>query len=100
MTQRRRAVAADQADSNATALSDLDDFFGLNPVWAPLHPLYQSGELALIHAAGSPDPSRSHFESRRNGIETSATCSPMTAMITWCAALYRSRMAGFRRRRN
>ncbi len=40
----------------------LDGFFGLNPVLAPLLPLYESGALAFVHAAGSPDPSRSHFD--------------------------------------
>ena len=40
----------------------LDGFFGLNPVLAPLLPLYQTGALAFVHAVGSPDPSRSHFD--------------------------------------
>ncbi len=40
----------------------LDGFFGLNPALAPIHPLFQSGELAIVHASGSPDPSRSHFD--------------------------------------
>ena len=40
----------------------LDGFFGLNPALAPLAPLYADGTLAFIHAAGSPDPSRSHFD--------------------------------------
>lgn len=40
----------------------LDGFFGLNPALAPLLPLYASGVLAFVHAAGSPDPSRSHFD--------------------------------------
>ncbi|MEO6027226.1 MAG: DUF1501 domain-containing protein [Candidatus Binatia bacterium] len=40
----------------------LDGFFGLNPMLAPLLPLYATGALAFIHAAGSPDPSRSHFD--------------------------------------
>ena len=40
----------------------LSDGFGMNPVLAPLHPLYQSGDLAVIHASGSKDPSRSHFD--------------------------------------
>jgi uncharacterized protein (DUF1501 family) len=40
----------------------LDGFFGLNPALAPLLPLYQSGALAILHACGSPDPSRSHFD--------------------------------------
>jgi uncharacterized protein (DUF1501 family) len=42
----------------------LDGFFGLNPALAPLAPLWANGTLAFIHAAGSPDPSRSHFDSQ------------------------------------
>ncbi len=40
----------------------LDAFFGMNPALAPIHPLFQSGELAIVHASGSPDASRSHFD--------------------------------------
>jgi uncharacterized protein (DUF1501 family) len=40
----------------------LDGFFGLNPAFASLLPAYQSGACAFIHACGSPDPSRSHFD--------------------------------------
>ena len=43
---------------------DLDGFFGLHPAMQPLLPLYRSGHLAVIHAAGSPDPSRSHFDAQ------------------------------------
>jgi len=39
----------------------LDDLFGLNPQLADLLPLYRDGRLAVIHAAGSEDDSRSHF---------------------------------------
>ncbi|HVH36068.1 MAG TPA: DUF1501 domain-containing protein [Tahibacter sp.] len=35
--------------------------FGLHPALAPLQPLYAAGELALVHAAGGPTHSRSHF---------------------------------------
>jgi uncharacterized protein (DUF1501 family) len=42
----------------------LDAFFGLNPAFADLQGLYTSGDLAFIHAAGSPDPSRSHFDAQ------------------------------------
>jgi uncharacterized protein (DUF1501 family) len=42
----------------------LDGFFGLYPSFADLLPLYQSGALAIFHASGSPDPSRSHFDSQ------------------------------------
>jgi len=41
---------------------DLDGFFGLHPSMVGLKPLYDLGHLAIVHAAGSPDISRSHFE--------------------------------------
>ncbi len=42
----------------------LDGFFGLNPAFSDLHGLYGAGTLALLHATGSPDPSRSHFDAQ------------------------------------
>jgi hypothetical protein len=42
----------------------LDSFFGLNPAFADLKTLYDGGSLAFLHAAGSPDPSRSHFDAQ------------------------------------
>lgn len=41
----------------------LDSNFGLHPALKPLHGLFKSGDLAVLHAAGSPHASRSHFES-------------------------------------
>ncbi len=38
-----------------------DDFFGLHPSFAPLLPMWQSGELAAVHATGLPVANRSHF---------------------------------------
>ncbi|HEV2386039.1 MAG TPA: DUF1501 domain-containing protein [Candidatus Acidoferrales bacterium] len=46
------------------AAIDLDGFFGLHPSLAPLEPLYRQGSLAVVHATGSPDPSRSHFDAQ------------------------------------
>src|SRR5450755_160995 len=43
---------------------DLDGFFGLHPSMAAFQPLWQQGHLAIVHAAGSPDPSRSHFDAQ------------------------------------
>jgi uncharacterized protein (DUF1501 family) len=43
---------------------DLDGFFGLHPSLAPFKPLYDAGHLGIIHAAGSPDMSRSHFDAQ------------------------------------
>src|SRR3954462_13624082 len=43
---------------------DLDGRFGLHPSLQPLKPLWDSGHLAIVEAAGSPDPNRSHFEAQ------------------------------------
>jgi uncharacterized protein (DUF1501 family) len=43
---------------------DLDDFFGLHPAMASFKPLYDAGQLAIVHAAGSPDATRSHFDAQ------------------------------------
>jgi uncharacterized protein (DUF1501 family) len=43
---------------------DLDGFFGLHPRMAALQPLFQRGELAVVHACGSPDETRSHFDAQ------------------------------------
>ena len=43
---------------------DLDGFFGLHPSLAPLKPLWDRQQLAIVHAAGSPDPTRSHFDAQ------------------------------------
>jgi uncharacterized protein (DUF1501 family) len=52
---------------------DLDGFFGIHPSLRPLLPIWEAGELALIHACGAPDESRSHFkamELMERGVET------------------------------
>ena len=43
---------------------DLDGFFGLHPALAPLQPLWQQRHIAIVHAAGSPDTTRSHFDAQ------------------------------------
>jgi len=43
---------------------DLDGRFGLHPALAPLKPLWDARVLAPIHAIGSPDPTRSHFDAQ------------------------------------
>jgi uncharacterized protein (DUF1501 family) len=46
------------------AVLDLDGFFGLHPALASFQPLWQQRHLAIVHAAGSPDPNRSHFDAQ------------------------------------
>jgi uncharacterized protein (DUF1501 family) len=43
---------------------DLDGFFGLHPALAPLKPIWDAKRLAVVHAAGSPDNTRSHFDAQ------------------------------------
>jgi uncharacterized protein (DUF1501 family) len=43
---------------------DLDGFFGLHPRLAPLKPLWDARQLAIVHASGSPDGTRSHFDAQ------------------------------------
>jgi uncharacterized protein (DUF1501 family) len=43
---------------------DLDGFFGLHPAMAAFKPLWQQKHLAIVHAAGSPDNTRSHFDAQ------------------------------------
>lgn len=43
---------------------DLDGHFGLHPALAPLLPLWQSGRLGFVHASGSPESTRSHFDAQ------------------------------------
>lgn len=50
--------------SASQGVLDLDGRFGLHPALAPLMPFWQQGSLAFIHACGSPDPTRSHFEAQ------------------------------------
>ncbi|MBV9573485.1 MAG: DUF1501 domain-containing protein [Acidobacteriales bacterium] len=46
------------------AVIDLDGFFGLHPSMQAFEPLWKQGHLAIVHAAGSPDPTRSHFDAQ------------------------------------
>jgi uncharacterized protein (DUF1501 family) len=43
---------------------DLDGYFGLHPRMAALKPLWDNRSLAIVHACGSPDSTRSHFDAQ------------------------------------
>src|SRR5580692_5646281 len=61
----RPSIAIPQPRAGAdNAALDLDGFFGLHPSLAPLLPLFQKRQLAIVHAAGSPDTTRSHFDAQ------------------------------------
>jgi uncharacterized protein (DUF1501 family) len=61
----RPSIAIGAPGSGPAAALDLDGFFGFHPRLAPLFPLYQAGHLAVVHACGSPDPTRSHFDAEQ-----------------------------------
>ena len=43
---------------------DLDGFFGLHPSMQSLKAIWDQGHLAIVHATGSPDHTRSHFDAQ------------------------------------
>ena len=58
-----RAFAGYRPTLAATQSLDLDGFFGLHLGLSGLHPLWQSGELAFVHATSTPyRDKRSHFD--------------------------------------
>jgi uncharacterized protein (DUF1501 family) len=50
--------------STQEAAINLDGFFGLHPSMSSLKPLWDSKRLAIVHASGSPDNTRSHFDAQ------------------------------------
>ena len=62
-TLRPSIAVAEPAAGEERAI-DLDGYFGLHPALAPLKNIYDKGHLAIVHAAGSPDNTRSHFDAQ------------------------------------
>jgi uncharacterized protein (DUF1501 family) len=60
----RPSIAIARPGSGADAALDLDGFFGLHPRLAPLKPLYDTRQMAIVHACGSPHDTRSHFDAQ------------------------------------
>jgi uncharacterized protein (DUF1501 family) len=59
----RPSIAIARPGSRDGAI-DLDGFFGLHPRMAALKPWWDDGSLAIVHACGSPDHTRSHFDAQ------------------------------------
>src|SRR5262249_39024888 len=60
----RPTIAIPRPQSGRDSAIDLDGFFGLHPVMTSFKPLWDQGHLAIIHASGSPDNTRSHFDAQ------------------------------------
>jgi uncharacterized protein (DUF1501 family) len=62
--QRARPTIALGAPGKDNGVLDLNGYFGLHPALNSLMPFWQEKKLAFVHASGSPDPSRSHFDAQ------------------------------------
>ncbi len=62
----RGPLAVPMPGAGLNAATDLDGYFGFPPAMLPLLEAYGAGKLAIVHACGSPDPSRSHFDAQRS----------------------------------
>jgi uncharacterized protein (DUF1501 family) len=60
----RPSLAIPKPDGTPASAVDLDGFFGLHPALAPLKPMFDAQQLAIVDAVGSPDPTRSHFDAQ------------------------------------
>lgn len=60
----RPNIAIPRPRSGAESVIDLDGFFGLHPAMSAFKPLWDQKHLAIVHAAGSPDNTRSHFDAQ------------------------------------
>src|SRR5438034_4797142 len=56
--QLRPALAIPRPNNGNLSAIDLDGFFGLHPSMAAFKPLWDAKQLAIVHAAGSPDTTR------------------------------------------
>jgi uncharacterized protein (DUF1501 family) len=61
--QLRPSIAVPRPGRENGAI-DLDGYFGLHPALSPLQGLWQQYKLAFVHATGSPDTTRSHFDAQ------------------------------------
>jgi len=95
----RPTIAVPRPGAEGGAI-DLDGFFGLHPSLASLSPYFKDHSLAVVHAVGSPDATRSHFDaqdfmesgtpgvkstedgflSRAVGLKKESTVSPLRAV--------------------
>jgi len=95
----RPTIAVPRPGAEGGAI-DLDGFFGLHPSLASLSPYFKDHSLAMVHAVGSPDTTRSHFDaqdfmesgtpgvkstedgflSRAVGLKKESTISPLRAV--------------------
>jgi len=60
----RPSIGIPRPSNGQLSAIDLDGFFGLHPSLTAFKPLWDQRHLAIVHAAGSPDITRSHFDAQ------------------------------------
>jgi uncharacterized protein (DUF1501 family) len=60
----RPTIAVPRPGSAEGAAIDLDGFFGVHPALASMVPYFKDQSAAFVHAVGSPDSTRSHFDAQ------------------------------------
>ncbi|MGH9829486.1 MAG: DUF1501 domain-containing protein [Blastocatellia bacterium] len=61
---RPQIAIPEPSRGNQETVVDLDGYFGLHPSLSAFKPLYDAKQLAIAHAVGSPDSTRSHFDAQ------------------------------------
>jgi uncharacterized protein (DUF1501 family) len=59
---RRPTLAIPEPSDRPLTAINLDGYFGLHPALHPLKDIWEADALTIVHAAGSIDPTRSHFD--------------------------------------
>ena len=60
----RPTIAIPRPGTGEGAALDVDGFFGVHPSLASVMPYFKDKSLAFVHAVGSPDNTRSHFDAQ------------------------------------
>src|SRR5262249_48174185 len=89
----RPSIAVPRPGSGEGAALDLDGFFGLHPSMAPLLPYFTDRSAAFIHAVGSRDQTRSHFDAQ-DFMESGTPGVKSTRDGFLCRALEQERESG------
>ena len=88
----RPSIAIPRPNGGEGSALDLDGFFGFNPRLSPLKPIWDRRDLAIVHACGSPDSTRSHFDAQ-DYMET-ATPGVKSTGDGWLNRYLQARRAG------
>jgi uncharacterized protein (DUF1501 family) len=91
LARLRPALVQPPPGAEPTSVLDLDGTFGLHPALAPLLPWWHDRRLAIVHAVGSDDATRSHFEAQ-DQMEQGASCGRSLAG-GWLGRLLRAEQA-------